>query len=157
MSALPATILRVPKYLQPGQLHVAQVPMVLTTILGSCVAVCLWDMRQRIGGMNHFMLPQLAGAGIKSPRFGNVAMQELLDRMIAAGGRLPYLRARVFGGSCMFELMKSSNHLGQKNIQLALDFLSLRGIEIVQTEVGGDRGRKLRFHTDEGEAWSNSI
>jgi len=156
VSALAEDVLRMPKYLQPGQLHVAQTPTVITTILGSCVSVCLWDMRARFGGMNHFMLPQLAG-GAQSPRFGNVAMKELVDRMVACGARLPYLRARVFGGACMFEQMKSSQHLGQKNINLALDFLSLRGIEIVQTDVGGDRGRKLRFHTDEGEAWLNSI
>ena len=154
---MPADVVRVSRYIQPGQLHVAQVPTVLTTILGSCVSVCLWDARARIGGMNHFMLPQLAGGTVQSPRFGNVAMKELLDRMVAIGARLPYLQARVFGGSCMFEQMKSSQHLGQKNINLALDFLSLRGIDVVQTDVGGDRGRKLRFHTDEGEVWLTSI
>lgn len=154
---MPHDVVRVPRYLQPGQLHVAQVPTVITTIIGSCVAVCLWDTRVRIGGMNHFMLPQLAGGAVQSARFGNVAMKELVDRMVAAGARLPYLRARVFGGSCMFEQMKSAQHLGQKNINLALDFLSLRGIDIVQTDVGGDRGRKLRYHTDEGEAWLNLI
>jgi chemotaxis protein CheD len=131
-------------------------PMALTTILGSCVAVCLWDIQKHIGGMNHFMLPYFAGSGVKSARFGNIAMQELLDRMTAAGARLPYIRARVFGGSCMFEQMKS-NDLGQKNINLALDFLSYRGIDVVQADVGGNRGRKIRFHTDEGDAWLNSI
>jgi chemotaxis protein CheD len=157
VSALAEDALRVPKYLQPGQLHVTQMPTVITTILGSCVAVCMWDTRSRVGGMNHFMLPQLAGGAVQSPRFGNVAMKELLDRLVASGARLPYLRARVFGGACMFEQMKSAQHLGQKNINLALDFLSLRGIDIVQTDVGGDRGRKLRFHTDEGDAWLNLI
>jgi chemotaxis protein CheD len=157
VSAMAHEVMRVRRYLQPGQLWVAEIPMVLTTILGSCVAVCLWDSRSRIGGMNHFMLPQLAGNTVRSPRFGNVAMQELLEKMIAAGARLPFLHASVFGGSCMFAQMQSSHHLGQKNIQLALDFLSLRGIDIVQTDVGGERGRKLRFHTDEGTTWLNSI
>lgn len=154
---MPNEVVRTPRYLQPGQLLVATTPTLVTTILGSCVAVCLWDSGIRIGGLNHFMLPLFAGSGVKSARFGNVAMQELLDRMIAAGARLADLQARVFGGSCMFEQMKSSNHLGQKNIHLALDFLSLRGIDVVQIEVGGDRGRKLRYHTDEGEAWLNTI
>lgn len=157
MSALPHDAPRLAKYIQPGQLVVSDAPMVVTTILGSCVAVCLWDFRARVGGMNHFMLPQFAGSGVKSARFGNVAMQELLEKMTAAGARLPFLRARVFGGACMFAAMTSSVNLGQKNIQLALDFLSLRGVDIVQTDVGGDRGRKLRFHTDEGEAWLNLI
>ena len=157
MSSLPKEVMRIARYLQPGQLWVAETPMVITTIIGSCVAVCLWDSRVRIGGMNHFMLPQVAGNAVKSPRFGNIAMQELLDKMVAAGARLPFLEARVFGGSCMFTQMQSSHHLGQKNIHLALDFLSLRGVDIVQTDVGGDRGRKLRFHTDEGKAWLNLI
>lgn len=145
------------KYLQPGQLLVTQKPTTLTTILGSCVAVCLYDARARVGGMNHFMLPQFAGSGIKSARFGNIAMQELLDRILAAGAKKALLRARVFGGSCMFEQMKSAQHLGQKNIQLAVDFLTFHAIDIVQTDVGGDRGRKLRFNTDEGTAWLTSI
>ena len=157
MSALPDYVGRPAKYLQPGQLIVSAAPMVITTIVGSCVAVCLWDFRVRVGGMNHFMLPHHAGSALKSARFGNVAMQELVDKMTAAGARLPFLRARVFGGACMFAAMTTSANLGQKNIQLALDFLSLRGIDIVQTEVGGDRGRKLRFHTDEGESWLNLI
>jgi chemotaxis protein CheD len=145
------------KYVQPGQLYVAHKPTTLTTIIGSCVAVCMWDGHVQIGGMNHFMLPMFAGSGVQSPRFGNIAMQELLDRLVAAGARKPFLRARVFGGSCMFAQMKSANHLGQKNIQLAVDFLTYRGIDIVQTDVGGDRGRKLRFNTDEGTAWLTSI
>ena len=157
MSAMPNDVARLAKYLQPGQLVVSATPMVVTTILGSCVAVCLWDFRARVGGMNHFMLPLHAGHAVQSARFGNIAMQELIDKMTAAGARLPFLRARVFGGACMFAAMTSAANLGQKNIQLALDFLSLRGIDIVQTDVGGDRGRKLRFHTDEGEAWLNLI
>jgi chemotaxis protein CheD len=157
VSALPAAIERETKYLQPGQLHVAYTPTTITTILGSCVAVCLFDFRARIGGTNHFMLPQFAGSGVQSARFGNVAMQELLDRMIAAGAHRAFLRARVFGGSCMFEQMRKAQHLGQQNINLAIDFLTFRGIDIVETNVGGDRGRKLRFHTDEGDAWLTSI
>ena len=157
MSALPEDVVREQKYLQPGQLHVATKPTVLTTILGSCVSVCLFDRHSQIGGMNHFMLPHFAGSGVKSARFGNIAMQELLDRMIAAGANKPFIRARVFGGSCMFEQMRTSQHLGQQNIHLAIDFLTFRGIDIVQTDVGGDRGRKLKFHTDEGVAWQTSI
>jgi chemotaxis protein CheD len=137
-------------YIAPGQIFVSAAPAAITTILGSCIAVCLWEPRRRIGGMNHFMLPQYASAGVASPRFGNVAMEQLVEQMRLAGARLPLLQARVIGGSCMFEQMQSSNHLGHKNAELAMEFLRRRAIEIVEVAVGGTRGRRLTFHTDEG-------
>jgi len=148
----PSPVTRLAQYIQPGHVHVARTPTQLTTILGSCVSVCLWDAGEGIGGMNHFMLPQATGGSVKSPRFGNFAMQDLFDKVQMAGARRAHLQARVFGGACMFEQMRSSAHLGQKNIELALDFLSHRGIDVVETNVGGDHGRKLRFFTDTGDA-----
>ncbi len=134
-------------YLQPGHVLVPATPSAITTILGSCVAVCLWEPQRGIGGMNHFMLP----AGNVSPRFGPAAMEQLVARMREAGARLPLLRARVYGGACMLELPAAAQ-LGRKNAELAHDFLQRRGIEIVESDVGGTRGRKLIFHTDEGTA-----
>jgi chemotaxis protein CheD len=145
------------RFLQPGQLVVSADPMQITTILGSCVAVCLWDSQRRVGGMNHFMLPLFAGSGASSPRFGNVAMTELLEGIRAAGGRLPFLQARVFGGACMFEQMQSATHLGQKNVDLAIEFLARNCIDVIQLEFGGKRGRKLTYRTDEGTACLNLI
>ena len=74
-----------------------------------------------------------------------------------AGARRPLLRARVFGGACMFAPMQSEQHLGAKNAELALDFLSRRGIEVVQIDVGGTHGRKLVFNTDEGSVCLSTI
>ena len=145
-------IVRERRTLHPGQLYIAPRPTTITTILGSCIAVCLWDPHKGIGGMNHFMLPMVAGAGVTSARFGNVAMEQLVEKLREAGARLPLLRASVFGGACMFTQMQSATHLGQKNADVALEYLNRRGIEIVRTDVGGNRGRKLTFHTDEGTA-----
>ena len=145
------------RHLQPGQLFVAERPTVITTILGSCVAVCLWDPHKGIGGMNHFMLPMNAGGAVTSLRFGNMAMEQLVTKLRGAGARLPNLRARVFGGACMFKAMQSPDHLGAKNSMLALEDLARRGIEIVQAEVGGTRGRKLVFYSDTGAVWTNLI
>ena len=141
------------RYLQPGQLLVTAQPTAITTIVGSCIAVCVFDPQKGIGGMNHFMLPMGGGSTASSPRFGTVAMHQLIEGMRRAGARLPFMQARVFGGACMFAEMESSAHLGRKNAELALDDLSRRGLEIVQIDVGGNRGRKLVFHTDEGTAW----
>ncbi len=145
------------RFLQPGHLVVSAVPLSVTTILGSCIAVCLWDAHKGIGGMNHFMLPNLAGSSVSSARFGNVAMEELVEKMRAAGARMPLVRARVFGGSCMFQQMQSASHLGAKNADVALEFLRRRGIEVVQLDVGGNRGRKLIFETETGNVCLNTI
>ena len=157
MNALPQPApARERRYLQPGQLIVSAEPAVITTILGSCVSVCLWEPMRGIGGMNHFMLPMSTGAASASPRFGPAAMEQLLEKMREAGARLPLVRARVFGGACMFELPAAAQ-LGRKNAEVALEFLQRRGIEIVQSDVGGTRGRKLIFQTDEGTAWLTLI
>ena len=150
-------IIRERRYLQPGQMVVSTRPAAVTTILGSCVAVCLWEPQRRIGGINHFMLPMGNGGGsAASARFGPAAMEQLIEKLREAGARLPLLRASVFGGACMFELPAAAQ-LGKKNAEVALEHLNRRGIEIVQTDVGGTRGRKLIFHTDEGATWLTLI
>jgi len=140
------------RFMQPGQVFVSATPATVTTILGSCIAVCLFDAQRRVGGLNHFMLPIHAGSGVSSPRFGNVAMDALFEQMRAAGARLPFIRAQVFGGACMFEKVAPGGHLGDKNAALALDDLARRGVELGTVDIGGNRGRKLVFTTDEGAA-----
>jgi chemotaxis protein CheD len=144
-------------YLYPGQVFASAKPARITTILGSCIAVCLFDEARRVGGMNHFMLPHFAGTGEATARFGNIAMAELFTKLTAAGARLPFLQARLFGGSCMFESLQGAGHLGRKNEQFARTALAERGIRVLESETGGSRGRKLVFHTDEGKAWLTSI
>jgi len=166
MSALPvegagyAPLMTTKKrFLQPGQLAISVEPMQITTILGSCIAVCLWDPQRHIGGMNHFMLPYHGptNSAASSARFGNVAMTQLVEQLRAHGARLPLLKARVFGGACMFQQMRSSAHLGAQNAEVAVEFLSRQGIEVVQIDIGGSRGRKLTFLTYEGTACQSLI
>jgi len=137
-------------FLQPGQLIVSAEPAAITTILGSCIAVCLWDPRTAIGGMNHFMLPIPVTGHSASARFGNVAMQQLVDRMQAAGAQISSVRAKVYGGASMFPVAGRTNHLGSQNADLAIAFLNRAAIPVVERNLGGTRGRKLVFHTDEG-------
>ena len=150
-------LVRERRFLQPGHMIVSSRPLTVTTILGSCVSVCLWDATKGVGGINHFMLPLVAPTGAGSLRFGDFAMWELVTRVCEAGGRTPFLKARVFGGACMFAPMQSTQHLGTKNSELALEFLHQRGIQIVQTDVGGTHGRKLSFNTDEGTVCLSTI
>ncbi|HEX8393364.1 MAG TPA: chemotaxis protein CheD [Longimicrobium sp.] len=149
-----APVARRAVYLHPGHVVVSGEPAAVTTILGSCVSVCLWDARLRVGGMNHFLLPNHAGMGTASARFGCVAMRKLLDGMRSLGCRTADLDARVIGGACVVEAFRGTGegHLGDRNAELALQALEHHGIRVTRCDVGGHRGRKLLFHTDEGTA-----
>jgi chemotaxis protein CheD len=128
-------------------------PAEATTILGSCVAVCLWDRRLRIGGANHFLLPRGAGHGHDSARFGNVAVDRLLAELAALGSQAVDLQAKVFGGAAVIDVFRGrEGHLGSDNVDLARARLKEEGIPIVAEDVGGHRGRKVIFQTDSGIA-----
>ena len=149
-SATPA---RAPVYLLAGQVHAASTPTVITTILGSCVAVCLFDPEAQVGGMNHFLLP-LPVSRERSARFGNVATEELLEAVLRMGAARPRLRAKIFGGAAVLGTRPAGRRsLGEANAQLALGQLDDLGIPVRDGDVGGARGRKLIFHTDDGAAW----
>jgi len=140
-------------YLQPGQVFASPEPTEATTVLGSCVAVCLWDRRLRIGGANHFLLPYLADGATASPRYGNVAIERLIRDLERLGSRTEDLASKVFGGASVLEAFRDERaHLGTKNVELARRILDAHAIPIVAEDVMGVRGRKLVFHTDSGIA-----
>jgi chemotaxis protein CheD len=140
-------------YLHPGGLAASAEPAVISTILGSCVSVCLHDPAVRVGGANHFLLPDSGGAP-PTPRFGDDAMRELLARVLALGADRRRLTAKVFGGACVVEAFRGGvdGHLGTRNAAAALRFLEAERIPVLAEDTGGRRGRKLLFHTDDGTA-----
>lgn len=139
------------KYVLPGRLFVTAEPYAVTTILGSCVAVCLWDPTRRAGGVNHFLLPHWAGARQSSARFGNLAMEQLIGETLALGSRLQDLQAKVFGGARVIDHPEGdAHHLGARNVEVAHQILVQEGIPIVAEDVGGKGGRKVIFHTLDG-------
>jgi chemotaxis protein CheD len=141
-------------YLIPGKIFAAAQPFAIRSIVGSGVAVCLWDSVSRIGGANHFMLPEGPEDSENAARYGNVANPALLQRMLDLGADRKGLEARIFGGSLPgISFGGEGERLGERNFQVANHFLRLNGIRVLQTEVGGTRGRKLVFHTDDGKAW----
>lgn len=145
-------------YVHVGQLFVSARPCTVTTILGSCVSVCLWDAAAGVGGLNHFLLPQLVQNGTSSSRFGNIAIQELLSQIGNLGGLTSRLRAKVFGGASVIETAQSPRgSLGEQNVELACRMLRQEGIPIVAQDVGGTQGRKLVFQTGDGTAWVRKI
>ncbi len=136
-------------FLYPGQLFVSREPAVITTILGSCAALCLWDRRKKIGGMNHYLLPEGTDNGPNRLRYGNIANPALLNELLAMGCKVEDLQAKLFGGSSAFSANPSES-VGTRNSQLAEEFLRGAGIRLVAKDVMGKRGRKLIFHTEDG-------
>lgn len=142
-------------YLQPGQLYAANTPTAITTILASCVAVCLFDAGRRIGGMNHFLLPHAVGPEASPARFGASATQLLIEQMLAKGSRVRDLQAKVFGGASVIAAVSANQDrapLGDSNARCALEFLDQAHIPVAASDLGGRRGRKIIFHTDDGSA-----
>lgn len=142
---------RAQTYLHAGQLAVASTPTAITTVLGSCVAVCLYDPIARVGGMNHFLLPLHVDRD-RSPRFGTVAVPALVEAVVAAGAARDALVAKVFGGASVIAAT-GGRRLGEDNARLALRLLEEARIPVLDQDVGGSRGRKLVFLADEGTAW----
>ena len=140
-------------YLHAGQLFVSQEPTQATTILGSCVAICLWDPTIRVGGLNHFMLPNDIGTSCASPRYATFATATLLDNLVGLGCDRRRLQAKIFGGARVLSAFQRAGHdLGTQNIEVARLRLAEQRIPIVSEDVGGSHGRKLIFRTDNGMA-----
>ena len=141
-------------FLHAGQIHVTQSPQTIVMILGSCAAVCIWDPVNLIGGATHFLLPVWDGRGVASPRYGNVAISALLQKLTEAGAHKQQLRAKVFGGGCLFDSMRGQNSirelLGKRNVQVALEILAKEHIPVVGVEAGIDKGQRVVFHPTTG-------
>jgi len=138
-------------FLYPAELYVSKVPYQINTILGSCVTVCLYDPILNIGGMNHFMLPYWNGQGLASPKYGNIAIEKLLDKMLSFGCNKNSIKAKIFGGGEVIETQIVQFHIGARNIEVARLALEEKKIQIVSSSVGGKLGRKIEFMTSTGE------
>ncbi|NIR25555.1 MAG: chemotaxis protein CheD [Gammaproteobacteria bacterium] len=138
------------RYLVAGEVLVVRKPTIITTVLGSCIAVCLWDSRTRIGGMNHFILPRWDGRAAASNRFGDVSMRTLIRRMMSWGAQRRTMKAHVFGGATPLNLASVRLGTGPSNADVAVEALRAEGIPIVQSHTGGAVGTRLQFNTSDG-------
>ena len=139
------------EFLHPGQTCVSSEPCTVTTIVGSCVAVCLWDPILHVGGVTHYILAKWEGAGQASSRYGDVAIEMLVNKMTELGGYRQRMQAHLFGGACMFDSFRErEHHLGVMNVEIAVEALGKYGIKILTQQVGGRKGRKIVFQTSDG-------
>ena len=135
-------------FLYPSNLFVCRERHLITTILGSCVGICLFDPRLQQGGMNHYMLALWNGNGLASPRFGNIANEKLVHEVVRAGSTKHDLVAKVFGGA---NQTSNYNDIGLRNVEVALEFLDAMKIPVAAKNVSGEIGRKIIFDTHTGE------
>ena len=137
-------------YLHPGQLVAFAEPMVVTTVLGSCVSVGLYDESAGVGGLNHFVLSEAFGVDVRSPRYAGPACELLLDRVLALGARAGRLRAKLFGGATAFSVGPGRTSVGANNVAAARAWLAAQRIETVAADTGGALGRRLYFELPGG-------
>ena len=137
-------------YLFPGSVFVSKLPHIVDTVLGSCIAVTLYDPVLKFGCINHFMLPNWNGEGAASNKYGDIAIPYLIKKMIELGSNRTDLKAKVFGGS---EIGQSNGFfkIGASNMAIAFEILKKEKIQVVSHSVGGNLSRKVVFYSNNGE------
>lgn len=138
-----------PSYLYPGKIIVTKDDAQITTILGSCVAVALQDRTNKISGLNHYLMPKNLNNDRPSGRFGEFAIKIMIDEMLKLGAVRQNLEAKVYGGANVLTDVDIGFGIGQKNIALAHQLLAEYKIPIREHNTGGERSRKIIFHTKE--------
>jgi len=145
-----ATIPR--KFLRPGQFHAARRPVLAETLVGSCVTVCLYNIRQGFGAMNHFLRAHPGHTvGAETGEYGLTATRHIVNAMLRIDDDPRHYRASVFGGAAVLKAGDAEGGIGQANVIAALEVLQAAGIRLARKEVGGTRGRRITFNTQTGE------
>ena len=134
----------------PGEFFVFDEDILIMTTLGSCIAACLWDREKRVGGMNHFLLPD-GGSGGDSGRYGSFAMDQLIGELVKRGATRSTLEAKVFGGGAVISGMNTIN-VGERNTAFVLEYLRTERITVVSKDVLDIYPRKVCFLPQSGKA-----
>ncbi len=140
--------------MKPGEVYVTHAEEAISTVLGSCVSVCIRDPKTGIGGMNHFMLPVQSDynsfrqqLNTESARYGNYAMEQLVNAILKEGGRRDRLELKAFGGGMV---INSSSDVGGSNVRFVREYLQAEGYRILTEDLGGAYARKILFMPQEG-------
>lgn len=135
----------------PGEYFVYNEDLLIMTTLGSCIAVCLWDRQAKVGGMNHFMLPDSGGNGQDSGRYGSYAMELLINELLKLGASRMTMEAKVFGGGAVISGMNTIN-VGERNTAFVMEYLKTERIPVVSKDVLDIYPRKVCFLPHSGKA-----
>lgn len=142
----------------PGELFVSRSPMIVYTVLGSCISACIRDPIARVGGMNHFMLPKPKDGGNdawgESTRYGSYAMESLINEVLKRGGVKARLEVKLFGAGRIYE---GTIDVGARNAEWVLGFLQTEGLTAVKTDLGDVFPRKIYYFTESGRVLMKKI
>ncbi len=149
----------------PGEFYMTRDHVTIATTLGSCVSACIWDETAGIGGMNHFMLPLTdkgvhevdwgkRGMASDATRYGNFAMEHLINMILKYGGSKENLRAKIFGGG---KVLKKMTDVGERNIEFVMNYLKVEEIPIESSHIGSVYPRKVLFEPASGRAFVKSL
>lgn len=132
----------------PGELYVTKIDEMITTVLGSCISACIRDPYASVGGMNHFMLPMskdqslLKSKDSTAARYGNFAMEQLINEILKHGGERHNLEVKLFGGG---RVLSHMTDVGRRNIDFALDYMKLEGLKLISKDLGDLYPRKVQY------------
>jgi chemotaxis protein CheD len=139
----------------PGDFYVSRQEEVISTTLGSCVSACIHDHRQRIGGINHFMLPEPRGERdawssrvSRAARYGNDAMEQLINAILKAGGNREDLEVKVFGGG---RVLAQMTDIGQRNIEFVQRYIATEKLNLCAADLGDVYPRQLQYFPTTGK------
>ena len=136
-------------FLKPGFIFIPKKTTDISVVLGSSVAVCIYDKERKTGGINHFQLPIIYEKDRATTRYGNVATITLINMLFNDGSEIKHLEAQVIGGAHNRKV--SSKDIGKDNIKMAKTVLAKKQIRVASEDVGGKKGRKIVFNTCSGE------
>ena len=141
-----------PKHLlYPADIFVVRDPCLVSTVLGSCVSVCLHDPILGYGAINHYILPRWNGYDLATMKYGNLSIIRIIEELLILGSKYENIVAKVFGGAQVLTGMTTNFHIGKRNVKLANEILKEFKIPVLLSDVGGNQGRKIVFNTFSGE------
>jgi len=136
----------------PGEVYVTKTDEMITTVLGSCISACIRDPYLGVGGMNHFMLPASKNMDItdgSAARYGNFAMEQLINEILKNGGQRKNLEVKLFGGG---RVLAHMTDVGKRNIDFALEYIHLEGLKLIAEDLGDRYPRKVQYYPSSGAA-----
>jgi chemotaxis protein CheD len=147
----------------PGEYYVTKENELITTVLGSCISACIRDKESGIGGMNHFMLPVTTSDKLKkgneavvgnATRYGNYAMEHLINTILSNGGKRKNLEVKVFGGG---KIIPTLTDIGIKNIEFVLEYIDTEGLHLLSQDLGDIYPRKIIYFPKTGKVGMKKI
>jgi chemotaxis protein CheD len=139
------------KFLRPGEFCIVTEPTILETLVGSCVCVCLYNVRNGCAAMNHFLRDRPARDRQDDiGEFGSTSTEHIIARLMAIDNSPTHYRAMIFGGAAVLKTESGQSDIGRKNVDVAMKALADAHIRVAHKEVGGRRGRRVTFETETG-------